>query len=298
MTVMNGKKSYVKPEELIVNELIRALEDGVPVWRKEWSCKGGFRNLLTGKNYQGSNPALLCISSAVRGWHLPLFIGGGQAKSIGCLPKKGSKSARIMQPLQRSFELKDKDENVEVQFGSYMSYKCVPVFNVADVRGIDEESEKKLQELIDKAVLTSAPRPLDERVKQAHDRLFQWEHQVKAVIKGGDRAYYRPTTDEIVIPKRYNFKNDESYLATFAHECIHSTMKRLDRKDLTYAQEELVAELGAYLICSRLEISNLDTKNHAAYLAAWSPMLKSDPKILFKSLANASKAADMVIGEQ
>lgn len=298
MTVMNGKKSYVKPEELIVNELIRALEDGVPVWRKEWSCKGGFRNLLTGKNYQGSNPALLCISSAVRGWHLPLFIGGGQAKSIGCLPKKGSKSARIMQPLQRSFELKDKDENGEVQFGSYMSYKCVPVFNVADVRGIDEESEKKLQELIDKAVLTSAPRPLDERVKQAHDRLFQWEHQVKAVIKGGDRAYYRPTTDEIVIPKRYNFKNDESYLATFAHECIHSTMKRLDRKDLTYAQEELVAELGAYLICSRLEISNLDTKNHAAYLAAWSPMLKSDPKILFKSLANASKAADMVIGEQ
>ena len=298
MTVMNGKKSYVKPEELIVNELIRALEDGVPVWRKEWSCKGGFRNLLTGKNYQGSNPALLCISSAVRGWHLPLFIGGGQAKSIGCLPKKGSKSARIMQPLQRSFELKEKDENGEVQFGSYMSYKCVPVFNVADVRGIDEESEKKLQELIDKAVLTSAPRPLDERVKQAHDRLFQWEHQVKAVIKGGDRAYYRPTTDEIVIPKRYNFKNDESYLATFAHECIHSTMKRLDRKDLTYAQEELVAELGAYLICSRLEISNLDTKNHAAYLAAWSPMLKSDPKILFKSLANASKAADMVIGEQ
>ena len=171
---MNGKKSYVKPEELIVNELIKALEDGVPVWRKEWSCKGGFRNLLTGKRYQGSNPALLCISSAVRGWHLPLFIGGGQAKSIGCLPKKGSKSARIMQPLQRSFELKEKDENGEVQFGSYMSYKCVPVFNVADVRGIDEESEKRLQELIDKAGLTSAPRPLDERVKQAHDRLFQW----------------------------------------------------------------------------------------------------------------------------
>ena len=295
---MNGKKSYVKPEELIVNELIRALEDGVPVWRKEWTVKGGFRNLLTGKTYQGSNPALLCISSAVRGWHLPLFIGGGQAKSIGCLPKKGSKSARIMQPLQRSFELKEKDENGEVQFGSYMSYKCVPVFNVADVRGVDEESEKKLQELIDKAVLTSAPRPLDERVKEAHDRLFQWEHQVKGVIKGGDRAYYRPTTDEIVVPKRYNFKNDESYLATFAHECIHSTMKRLDRKDLNYSQEELVAELGAYLLCSRLEISNLDTKNHAAYLEAWCPMLKSDPKILFKSLANASKAADMVIGEQ
>ncbi|MEC7128294.1 MAG: zincin-like metallopeptidase domain-containing protein, partial [Bacteroidota bacterium] len=73
---------------------------------------------------------------------------------------------------------------------------------------------------------------------------------------------------------------------------------RLDRKDLSYSNEELVAELGAYLLCNRLEISNLDTKNHAAYLEAWCPMLKSDPKILFKSLAASSKAVDMVLGEQ
>ena len=296
---MNGKKSYLKPEEVIVNDLIKALEDGVPVWRKEWQVKGGFRNVLTGNVYKGSNPALLCMYSAIRGnWHLPLFIGAGQAKSIGCLPKKGSKSARIMQPLQRSFELKEKDENGNIQYGSYMAYKCVPVFNVADIRGLDEESEKKLNDLIDKAVLTSAPRPLDERVKTAHDRLFQWEKEVNT-IKGGDRAYYRESSDEIVVPKRYNFKNDESYLATYAHEAVHSTKHktRLNRNDLSYANEELVAELGAYLICNRLEISNLDTKNHAAYLEAWCPMLKSDPKILFKSLANASKAADMVIGE-
>ena len=203
-----------------------------------------------------------------------------------------------MQPLQRSFELKEKDENGEAQFGSYMSYKCVPVFNVADIRGIDDDSERKLQELIDKAVLTSQPRELDQKLKDAHDRLFQWEKQVNT-IKGGDRAYYRASSDEIVVPKRYNFKNDESYISTYAHECINSTKhkKRLDRNNLSYAAEELVAELGAYLVCNRLHISNLDVQNHAAYLEAWCPMLKSDPKILFKSLANASKAADMVIGE-
>ena len=298
---MNGRKkaNYVKPEELIVNELIQALESGkTNLWRKEWTVKGGFRNVLSGHEYKGSNPALLCLQSSIRGWHLPLFIGAGQAKSINCLPKKGSKSARILQPLLREYETKELDINGEAKKAQYMSYKCVPVFNVADVRGLDDEASLKLEKLIDDAVLTAKPRELDVRVKEAHDRLFQWVKEVKAVIKGGDRAYYRPSTDEIVIPKRYNFKNDESYLSTFAHECIHSTMKRLDRKDLTYAQEELVAELGAYLVCSKLEISNLDTKNHAAYLAAWSPMLKSDPKILFKSLANASKAADMVIGEQ
>ena len=296
---MNGKKDYVKPEELIVNELIQALESGnTKLWRKEWSSKGGFSNVLSGHLYKGSNPALLCLQSSIRNWHLPLFIGGGQARSINCTIKKGSKSARILQPLLREYETKELDINGEAKKAQYMSYKCVPVFNVADVRGLDDEASLKLEKLIDDAVLTAKPRELDVRVKEAHDRLFQWEKEVKAVIKGGDRAYYRPSTDEIVIPKRYNFKNDESYLATFAHECIHSTMKRLDRKDLTYAQEELVAELGAYLICNRLQISNLDTMNHAAYLEAWCPMLKSDPKILFKSLANASKAADLVIGEQ
>ena len=296
---MNGKKDYVKPEELIVNELIQALESGnTKLWRKEWSIKGGFRNVLSGHQYKGSNPALLCLQSSIRNWHLPLFIGGGQARSINCTIKKGSKSARILQPLLREYETKELDINGEAKKAQYMSYKCVPVFNVADVRGLDDEASLKLEKLIDDAVLTAKPRELDVRLKEAHDRLFQWEKEVKAVIKGGDRAYYRPSTDEIVIPKRYNFKNDESYLATFAHECIHSTMKRLDRKDLTYAQEELVAELGAYLICNRLQISNLDTMNHAAYLEAWCPMLKSDPKILFKSLANASKAADLVIGEQ
>ena len=34
---MNGKKSYPKPEEVIVNDLIEALENGVSLWRKEWT---------------------------------------------------------------------------------------------------------------------------------------------------------------------------------------------------------------------------------------------------------------------
>ena len=64
---MNGRKKadYVKPEELIVNELIQALESGnTKLWRKEWTVKGGFRNVLSGHTYKGSNPALLCLQSS------------------------------------------------------------------------------------------------------------------------------------------------------------------------------------------------------------------------------------------
>ena len=36
---MNGKKSHVKPEELIVNELIQAIESGqTKLWRKGMDC--------------------------------------------------------------------------------------------------------------------------------------------------------------------------------------------------------------------------------------------------------------------
>ena len=241
---MKGKKAdYVKPEQVIVNELIEALESGnTKLWRKEWTVKGGFRNVLSGHQYKGSNPALLCLQSSIRGWHLPLFIGAGQAKSINCLPKKGSKSARILQPLLREYETKEVDVNGEAKKAQYMSYKCFPVFNVADIRGLDDEASKKLEKLIDDAVLTAKPRELDVRVKEAHDRLFQWEKQV-TTIKGGDRAYYRESSDEIVIPKRYNFKNDESFLATYAHEAAHSTKhkSRLNRQDLSYPAEELCA---------------------------------------------------------
>ena len=103
MTLLKGKKAdYVKPEQVIVNELIQALESGnTKLCRKEWTVKGGFRNVLSGHEYKGSNPALLCLQSSIRNWHLPLFIGAGQAKSINCLPKKGSKSARILKPLLR-----------------------------------------------------------------------------------------------------------------------------------------------------------------------------------------------------
>ena len=47
MTTMNVKLNekkpiYAKPEEVIVNDLIQALENGVSPWRKEWTVKGGF----------------------------------------------------------------------------------------------------------------------------------------------------------------------------------------------------------------------------------------------------------------
>jgi antirestriction protein ArdC len=107
------------------------------------------------------------------------------------------------------------------------------------------------------------------------------------------------------MPARQQFASAEGLYATWAHEQVHSTghSSRLAR-DLSnsfgstgYAREELVAELGAFLICNRLEISS-STENHAAYLGHWAGVLKEGPKVLFKALSDATKAANAICGPE
>ena len=60
-----------------------------------------------------------------------------------------------------------------------------------------------------------------------------------------------------------------------------------------YAKEELVAELGAFLIGSRLGIGS-NVENHAGYLSHWIKVLRQEPKYLLKALSEANKAANLI----
>lgn len=71
------------------------------------------------------------------------------------------------------------------------------------------------------------------------------------------------------------FRTPEAYYATLAHELTHWTKhpKRLDREfwrkrwgDEGYAQEELVAELGAAFLCADLALTPEPGADHAAYI--------------------------------
>ena len=63
-----------------------------------------------------------------------------------------------------------------------------------------------------------------------------------------------------------------------------------------YAREELVAELGAVILCQRLQIGS-DFQNHAAYLAHWTQLLKEELSVLFQVLSAARQAADLIAPE-
>lgn len=278
-------------EEKLCADLVGAMEHGVSPWRKPWSAEQGqHRNPLSGAVYSGANPIVLETAMSLRGTDIPLWCGYGQAKSRGWHPRKGSKAALVLRPEVHKRE--EVDESGEKTEFVWTSYKAANVFNLSDLDG------DGLTTFIDEALGCVAPRPEPERLETAQAVLNAWEVRPKF---GGSRAFYQPSTDTICLPTRAKFETAAAFVATWAHEAVHSTgHKSRLKRDLTgrmgsasYAREELVAELGAFLLCRRLEVNSCP-QNHAAYLPYWVEMLRESPRVLLKVLSDARKAADLI----
>ena len=104
------------------------------------------------------------------------------------------------------------------------------------------------------------------------------------------------------MPSKDRFESDVAYYGTLAHEHIHWTgsKQRLNRLKTTsfgteiYAQEELVAEVGAVFICNQLGIESTPRKDHARYLNGWLKAIKNDSKAMLKAFNQASKAVTYI----
>ena len=108
---LSESMSYPKPEEVLLSDLLQLFNDpqAKPAWRKPWTAtaQSQHKNLVTGAEYSGANPLVLELYAALRGHTTPLWLGSGQAKKIGCFPKKGSKAARILRPQLNQYEKTD-----------------------------------------------------------------------------------------------------------------------------------------------------------------------------------------------
>jgi antirestriction protein ArdC len=282
----------VSAEEKLCAELISMMEAGVNPWRKPWKAEQGqHRNPISGAVYSGANPIVLEMAMSLRGSDLPLWCGYSQAKSKCWHPRKGSKAALILRPEIHTRE--EIDENGERVEYVWTTYTTANVFNFADLEG------DGLMLVIDQAMGAVSPvRPERERYEAAESVLMQWE--VKPSF-GGSRAFYMPAQDAICLPAPERFETAAAYVSTWGHEAIHSTghKKRLGRDlsgkmgSFSYAREELVAELGSFLLCRRFEVDSC-AENHAAYLGHWVQILRESPRVLLKVLSDARKAADLI----
>lgn len=127
-----------------------------------------------------------------------------------------------------------------------------------------------------------------------------------ANIKHGFRcSQYNTVSDNICLPYQSNFKSADDYYWTAFHELMHWTgnNSRLarntsgDKRSPLYAREELVAELGAYMMCLRTGVS-FDKSNASAYIKGWAENMQLDSASLKKELtlawSEARRACDFV----
>jgi antirestriction protein ArdC len=296
-------------EELLVADLVALMEaHDLPPWRREWSGHHGeHRNLETGQPYRGANPVLLELGGMVHGHTLPLWIGASQAKARSWFPRKGSKAVRIVRPQLNKRELTADDGRAlslpdgSPSIAAWVSYKPVPVFNAGDLVGTDDTAQQQLEDRIREAIGQHLQINPKARLESAEMVLESWP---VPTTWGGSRACYSPQLDQIRMPHPEAFTSREAFCATWSHEQTHSTghTSRLNRPmagsfgSSAYAREELVAELGAVLICYRLQIG-CQLENHAAYLKNWAQLLREHPRTLFKVLSEARQAADLIAPE-
>ena len=64
-----------------------------------------------------------------------------------------------------------------------------------------------------------------------------------------------------------------------------------------YSKEELVAEMGAAMLCGVAGIESRTLNNSASYLQSWINRLRSDSRLIVSAASQAQKAADYILGK-
>lgn len=271
-----------KVYEIITNKIIERLENGVIPWRKPW-VNGISRNWVTQKPYRGINTFLL---------------NGGEyatkkqiLEANGWIKKEEFKNYHIVVYwLWKEIKNEETDE-VEKRYAKPFYYKVWEISS--QVEGLAPKQQTKT---FDHDPIVEAEKIKDNYIN-APDYSFM-----------SGAAWYKPFQDLINVPPMKDFENIHEYYSTLFHEMIHSTghESRLNREGIAslngfgterYSKEELIAELGASMLCGIAGIDNETVDNSASYIQSWLSKLKNDKKLIIHASQKAQKAADYIIGE-
>jgi antirestriction protein ArdC len=271
--------------ELVTDKIIAAMENGVVPWQKPWTGTGCPTSLTTGRPYRGINSLILEVVAMGESYDRPLWGTYKQAQALGGNIRKGEKGTPVV--LWKPME-KDKGDGTKE---SFMMMRYFTVFNVAQMDDIT---------IPEKFLIKREPVTVLNGIAEA----LSYPGGPEVRHSQQDRAYYAPASDTIVLPLLEQFTTPERYASTALHEIVHSTghEDRLNRGlgntfgCEKYAQEELVAEVGAAMLATNLGIP-VEWDQHAAYLTSWLQVLREDRKMIVQAAQKAQKAIDHVTGE-
>lgn len=284
-----------KPRDLyqeVTDIIIEQLEAGTAPWHKPWAVSGGGfipeipQNFVNGKQYRGVNILLLWCQAMKQEFSSKEWATFKQWNEKGETIRKGEKGSMVV---YYDFIEKEQD-NGELKKIPFL--KSYVVFNRCQTAGYVAPEQPSEQ-----------PHMLVERIGKV-DSFIQ---NTGAMIEyDGNRACYNSQSDKILMPDLTKFVDTETstategFYSTLLHETVHWTghQKRLNRKlrnrfgSELYAEEELVAELGAAFLCAELGITDTPRSDHASYIASWLEALKNNKQFIIAASGAAAKAVD------
>jgi antirestriction protein ArdC len=300
----------------VTDRIVAELEQGVVPWRRPW-VGGGPINVRSGKPYRGINVFLLTLqgrsdprwgtfnamreaavkqairegreivteTTTVKGRQRVVnyeIVDGVKERFYGGVAKEEKGTAVILwKPVTKT----RKEETGEAVDDSYLLLRMYTVFNAEQCVGLAPLKEEYENDPIERA-----------------EEIVNGFSGAPAVIYGGAVASYNLLTDQVRCPEMNQFRSAEGFYSTLFHELVHSTgaEKRLNRDmsgffaSIPYSKEELVAEMGAAMLCGVAGIDNLDQS--AAYVDNWLQSLRNDMKLVVQAAALAQRAADHILG--
>ena len=265
--------------KMVTERMIEKLKAGTVPWRKPWVNRGMAVNWVTGKAYRGVNAWLLDPGE---------YASIKQINKAGGRVKKGAKSQIVV--FWKAIEKTDKDSGEKDTFFMLRYYR---VFEInTQVEGL----KSKMTVL-----------PFDHNPVEEAEKILAGYANGPTISRNPGRAFYTPATDHMNYPPLTDYANRDEYYSVAFHEAIHSTghAKRLNRPGVAdfdrfgseqYSKEELVAEMGAAMLCAVAGIDNSTIENSASYIDAWLSKLQNDHTLVVSAASQAQKAADLILG--
>ena len=274
-----------KVHDIVLEKILQQMEKGKIPWVKGWGNNPPI-NYVTRKPYTGINILLLSKGGE--------YLTFNQIQKFKGKIKKGAKAEIVVffKPYTKIVEEKDPEtgEIIEKE-KELLVLRYYHVFHISDTEGIPSKLKK----------IEHNP------IEEAEKIIKGYKDAPKIIHDDPDKAYYNPAEDLINIPDKGLFHDIHQYYSTLFHEIIHSTghPNRLGRfkeneKHIfgseTYSLEELVAEIGAAILCEHAGITEVTIKNSTAYIQAWLKQLQNNKSWIFTAAGGAQKAVDYVLG--
>lgn len=305
-------------QQRIIKQLLDAIDSTQTLpWRR------GFKqmfpsNLATGETYRGQNVFMLLAAQAMLSYRYTRWIGfvqfqqwrethrelwasdiapyikgrGTQIVKVS-LGKERVKTDYRGTPVYKRAAVAVAEAEPETERPQYLT--LLTVFNADQVQGLKADALKPQTPTIS----------LSDAARLGRDTLLGAAQRMGVRVQVGEylTPFYMLSSDQICSPDESLYLSDSEIVADFAHELVHATGKRLGRKlsgdkgSKGYAEEELVAEMGAALLLAHFGME--DTRsidNAAAYVQGWSRFIQNTPDAFVRAASNAQKAVDFILG--